>query len=152
MTVERTSAVERLRTVLQINAGFSLGSGLLLAVGAQPLAPAIAPGLSAVAGIPLWGIVMVVGLGVVAFALEVLRVARYVAIPAGSAWRICIADGLWVAGSLALLLLAGTHLSGMGIALVAAAGAVVAVFTLLEQRALRGLAHREEAALPSATG
>lgn len=85
-----------LRRALNANAAFSAASGLLLALGAVPVARFL--GIAPYA----WG-VAAVGLGLLGFAAEVARQARRKPVDARRVGAICAADLAWVVASRALL-------------------------------------------------
>jgi hypothetical protein len=139
---EQEAAAASLRSVLLINGGFSVGSGALLAIAAQPLADAFVPGVPAVGAVPLWGIVMALGIGVVVFGLDVLHTATWARMSILAGRIVFLADVAWVVGSVALLLLTGGALSALAVELVAVFAGIVAVFAWVEHRAVRGMQGR----------
>ena len=113
------------RGVLRANAAFSVVSGAVLAAGAPTWAPAF--------GDVDPRVLVAVGAGVVGFGAVVAVVGRA---PGRRALAVLgVLDGVWVAGSAALLAAAGRHLTAGAWAAVLGVAAVVGVLGVLEVRA-----------------
>lgn len=120
----------RLRTVLRVNAGTSLLSGLIMAA---------APGMVddvLDTGHPGW--VRVVGIGLLLFAIDVAVASTIKRTSMLAATRmIIVGDIAWVLASVVTVLL-GWY-SGLGIVAVLAVAAMVDTFAVLQWRAMRPL-------------
>lgn len=127
-----------LRTTLNINAVFTALSGFALVLFAAPLARLLTPA-TAVAGLPVDTILMLLGAGLVLFGLAAGWIARGVPISMPLARAIFWADVAWVAGTVLLLLAAGSWFSLGGLIAVIAVGLVVADFATFEYLGLRRL-------------
>lgn len=129
-----------LQRTLRRNAGFSAVSGLALLVAAGFLAGALFRGLEGLFGFSMVTVLRIVGVAVVVFAGGVYLVSRYLVSRAGPrrglVVAIIVADGAWVAASLALVVLAGDFLTPAGLAAVTAVSLVVAAFGMAEWRGL----------------
>lgn len=115
--------IERLRTVLGANALVSGLAGLGAAVAAEPVADLL--------GTDHTGIVRIVGIGLVLFALDlvILRAAPHRWLVAGSK-AVAGADAAWSVGTV-VVALSGT-LDPVGVAVVLATGVMTAEFAYLE--------------------
>lgn len=121
-------SARQLRAALRVNASFSLLSGFAMAAAGWFIARPWGLG-------PRW-LVPAAGLGVLGFAVMVARVAVQ-RVPALRAWSaaVIVADLGWVAGSVAVLLLARPHAAGA-----IAVAAVAAVVGLIAAAQAVGLA------------
>jgi len=120
-----------LRLALLGDAAASAGTGLLLALGAAPLAPLL--------GLPQ-GLLLAAGLLLLPYAAWVAVVGRGPAAPRNAVAAIIAINAIWVADSLLLLALSpriGLAPTGLGVALVVFQAAVVAGFALLQWVAMR---------------
>lgn len=113
-----------LRAALLSNAAFSAVCGVSIVLVDDRLARELG-------GLPPW-ILWVLGISLIGFAGLVLRVSRSRPIDGTWAAGISTADGLWVAGSLALLGAGPVTLTPLGSALVAAVAVVVLAFGSLQ--------------------
>lgn len=115
--------IERLRTVLGVNALVSGLAGLGAAVAAEPIADLL--------GTDHTGIVRIVGIALVLFAVDlaILRAARHRWLVAGA--KVAAgADAAWSVGTI-VIALSGT-LDPVGVAVVLATGVMTAEFAYLE--------------------
>ncbi len=120
-----------LRYTLRGNAAFSAVSGVIAILAAAPIAAFM--GLAS----PL--ILLVIGVGLLPFAFLVYKVSTMTAVKPLFAKEILALDLLWIAGSLAILLVDWPPLTTNGRRLVAVLADIVAVFALLEFVGLRRL-------------
>lgn len=118
-----------LRAALLSNAAFSAVCGVSIVLVDDRLARELG-------GLPPW-VLWVLGIGLIAFAGLVLRVSRSRPIDGTWAAGISAADGLWVVGSLILLVLDPTGARPLGLGLVAAVALVVLTFGVLQVIGLR---------------
>lgn len=116
-----------LRNSLRANAAFSALSGLVLSLGASPVAEAIGLGDAR--------ILLAVGLGLLGFAGYVAFLASRPEIALGAAMAVVTADLAWVAGTGALVLLDVLSRTGATAAIVVAD--VVLLFALLQWLGVR---------------
>lgn len=117
-----------LRRVLLADAVASAATGLLLAFGAQPLAPLL--GLPAV-------LMQTAGWMLLPFALLVALLALRRPISRAGTWAVIAVNAFWVLDSLALLVFGQVAPTLAGHAFVIAQAMVVALFAELEFSALR---------------
>lgn len=115
--------IERLRTVLALNAATTAVAGIVCAVAAEPVAGLLSTEHA--------GVVRVVGVGLVLFAADllVLRAAHPRRLVVGSKVA-AVADAGWSAGTV-IVALAGL-LDPLGVALVLATGLVTGALAVLE--------------------
>ena len=140
-----------LRRTLRLNGEFSVLSGLVFMLAAGFLAGALFRGVDGLFGLSLSTVVLIVGAAVVVFGVDVFLVSLLGRPRWGVVAAVMVTDVGWVAGSVALVVLARPFLTGAGIAVVVAVAAVVAAFAVAEWRGLRRL--REAAPLrPSLAG
>ncbi len=127
-TASMSTATDRpLRFALRLDATASGALGVLGVVAAPLLA-----GLLGLPAPVLFGI----GVFFVVFAASLLLLASRPVIPRGAARTVVIGNAAWVVGSVAAALLAASP-TGLGVAVVLAQAAAVAVFAHLQRRGLR---------------
>ena len=124
-----TSRPEVLRNVLLVDAGACLASGALMSLGAGTLAR--------LTSIPE-PLLFYAGLALVPVALVMAVVATRM-LSAAPVWLIVVGNGLWVAGSVWLLLSAISP-NAIGTLYIAAQALVVSALTCLEARGAAALA------------
>lgn len=118
-----------LKTTLFINAGSSAITGLVLAVGAVPVADWL--------GIPTW-VAVVVGIGLLGFAVSVTMTARN---PRPDAVRqIIIADVAWVIGAVIVIFGFPGSMTTAGLRALGLISLAVAGFAILQTLGLRRVA------------
>lgn len=113
-----------IRRALRFNALFSAVSGLALATGSYAIGPRI--GVE-----PSW-IVLAVGLGLLPFALDLFVNASRSKVDLGKVKMAIAGDFVWVAASIALIVIDPTGLTISGFVTVAFVAAVVADFAVLQ--------------------
>ena len=121
-----------LRLALRGNGAFSLVSGLILAVGARPIALFMGAGSTAV--------YLILGIALIIFGLDLFWVAAKDVIDRRLAWTAVILDIIWVVASYTLLLGGWLSLAPAGnwtIALLAEAVAVFAIWQIIGLRRSR---------------
>ena len=128
-----------LRRTLRLNAEFSVLSGLVFVLAAGFLAGALFRGVDGLFGLSLSTVVLIVGAAIVVFGVDVFLVSLLGRPRWGVVAAVIVADVGWVAGSVALVVLARSFLTGAGMAVVVAVAAVVAAFAVAEWRGLRRL-------------
>lgn len=117
-----------LRGALVANAGFSAISGAVLIVASVPLAEVLE--------VPTW-LLIVIGAGLIPFALVVLRTARR---PEPSDVRAVIAaDVGWVVVAIGVLIVAGSAMAPTAVVALSVVTVIVADFALLQYVGLRGV-------------
>ncbi len=115
-----------LRSALVANAGFSALSGAVLVVASVPLAEVLE--------VPAW-LLIVIGAGLIPFALGVLRTART---PEPSDVRAIIAaDVGWVVVAIGVVILAGSAMATTAVVALCVVTVIVADFALLQYVGLR---------------
>lgn len=115
-----------LTTTLGANALFSGLSGVLLTIGAVPMADWL--------GIPIW-ISVAVGVGLMAFSAQVAMTARD---PQPAAVRmVIISDVAWVVSAVVLIALFPGSMSDQGLVALGLVTGAVAVFAILQTIGLR---------------
>lgn len=120
--MKSTDPQSLLRFALRANAIFSAGSGIALLAASGTL--------GAVLGVePSW-ILLAIGASLVVFAVGLFRNSLLDRVPLGEAKVAVALDVAWVAGS--AVLLAASILTPWGDAVVAAVGAVVSLFAVLQ--------------------
>ena len=118
-----------LRRALRANALFSAVSGTALATASYAIGPRI--GVE-----PSW-IVLLVGLGLLPFALDLFANARREIVDLSRVKMAMAGDMAWVAGSIAVIFIDPTGLTTAGIVTISTVAAVVADFALLQWIGLR---------------
>lgn len=118
-----------LRRALLANAAFSAVSGVAMLAFAESLAAEL--------GVPWGGLLPGLGLGLLGFAVLLVRVARARRIGLRTAGAISAADGLWVAGSGALVWTDPTGMTSLGRWLVLGVADVVLLFALAQAWGIR---------------
>lgn len=135
-----TASPDRLlRRTLWANAGLSLLSGAGLALFAGPLARLAVPAPVSVAGLDLATVLVMLGIGFVAFGGLCAWVAARPALPLAWGRAIFVLDAGWVAISAVLLSLPGVWTTA-GVIGIAGMALVVADLAILEYLGLRRLA------------
>lgn len=115
-----------LTSTLTVNASLSAITGVVLVVGAAPLPDWL--------GIPTW-VSVLLGIGLVLFAVQVLRVARS---PFRSqVIQVIGADIAWVIGAAIVILVFPGSMSTVGLWALGGVTTVVALFALLQTVGLR---------------
>ena len=127
-----------LRTTLKINGVFTAASGLALVIFAGPLARLMTPS-TAVAGLSVDTILMLLGAGLIVFGIAAAAIGRGAEVSVPLAQAIFWADVAWVVGTVVLLLAAGSWFSLAGLIAVIVVGLVVADFATFEYLGLRRL-------------
>ena len=127
-----------LRRTLWGNAAFSVVSGALLAIFAQPFAAAASSAQPSLLGLDLATLFQLLGSGVVVFGALCAWVASRAELPRGLAQVIFVADIAWVVGSVLVLALPAGW-TGAGIAGIAVLALIVADLAILEYLGLRRL-------------
>ncbi|HEX5830037.1 MAG TPA: hypothetical protein VFY16_03580 [Gemmatimonadaceae bacterium] len=128
MSSEHKRAPLALRTVLLLDAAATSATGLLLAVGAGPLAPVL--------GLPA-GLLRGAGVVLLPFAAALAWLATRPGVMRRAVWTIVVANLLWVVDSALLLLGGWFDPTQLGHAFVSAQALVVALFAGLQWAALR---------------
>ena len=123
-----------LKNALLANAGFSGLSGAVLLLGAGPVA--------GVLGLEQVWLLRILGVILLAFAAQLVELARRPTPHRGLTWYVIANDCAWVAGSAMLLLGWPELLSVTGRWLVAAVAIVVLLFADLQWLGLRRVASR----------
>ena len=118
-----------LRRTLQANAVFSLATGLLLAVDAEPIA--------AFMGLPWPGALVAVGLATLAYAALLFLATRRAPIDRRHALGFVIADAAWVVASAIVALSGWVPLATAGVWAILIVADIVAVFAVLQYVGLR---------------
>lgn len=118
-----------LRRAIQGNGAFSLTSGLVLALGAKPIAAFM--GLEATAVFIALGIVLLI------YGVDLFWVASKVEIDRRLAWTAVILDIFWVAGSYVLLLAGWLPLTVAGKWTIILLAEVVSIFAIWQYIGLR---------------
>ena len=118
-----------LRFALLADAASCGAMGLLLALGAQPLAPLL--------GLPA-GLIQPVGFALLPFAAFVAWIGTREPIGAGLAWTVVLINALWVIDSFVLLGWPGLAPTGLGHLFVVVQALAVAALAALQAVALRG--------------
>ena len=134
--MKASSSEYLLRMSLRANAAFSAISGVILATGAF----AIAPGIGVE---PSW-IVLIVGLGLLPFAVDLFINSRREKIDVSRVKQAIVGDALWVVASIAVLTVNPTGLTGIGFAAVTAVAVVVSEFAFFQWLGLRRAQDDEE--------
>ncbi len=129
MTTQPIAKGALLRRALLGNALFSGLSGLVLLVGFAPVGRLV--------GFELPWLYVALGMGLVLFALGLIRSARRPQINRAEARAASLMDAAWVLGSVALLLVPGLPLTMAGRWLIGLVADVVALFALLQWLGLR---------------
>lgn len=115
-----------LTSTLTVNASLSATTGVALVVAAAPLTDWL--------GIPTW-VGLLLGLGLVLFAVQVLRVARR---PGRTqVIQVISADVIWVVGATTVILVFPGSMSTAGLWALGAVTAAVALFAVLQAVGLR---------------
>ncbi|WP_218030294.1 hypothetical protein [Pseudonocardia hydrocarbonoxydans] len=132
-TGSRTSAPTRdggrlLRRALRLDAAASGALGVAALAAAPALAGLLGPPTPVLLG---------VGAFLALFAAGLLVLAARPAIPRPAAWTVVLGNAGWVAASVATAVLAAPVLTGLGVAVVLAQAAAVAVFADLQWLGLR---------------
>lgn len=115
-----------LRRTLFVNAATSGMAGAALVVGFGPLSDWL--------GIPRWTS-LVLGIGLILFAVQVLRVARSPLRP--QVVQVIGADAVWVVGAAAVIVVFPASMSTVGLWALGGVTAVVALFAVLQTIGLR---------------
>jgi hypothetical protein len=118
-----------LRRAIQGNGAFSLTSGLVLALGAKPIAAFM--GLGATAVFVTLGIVLLI------YGADLFWVASKAEIDRRLAWTAVILDILWIAGSYLLLLAGWLPLTVAGKWTIVLLAEVVSIFAIWQYVGLR---------------
>jgi hypothetical protein len=133
-----------LRRTLWGNAIFSVVSGALLAIFAQPFAEIAALGPVAVMGLDLATVFDLLGLGVIAFGALCAWAASRETMPEGLVRLIFAGDLAWVVGSVLVLAVPATWTTA-GFAGIVVVALIVADIAILEYLGLRRLSARSAA-------
>ena len=118
-----------LRRAIKGNGVFSLTSGLVLALGAKPVAAFMGAGTTAV--------YLILGIALIIFGVDLLWVASKDAIDRLLAWTAVILDIIWVVASYTLLLAGWLPLTTTGNWTVALLAEAVTVFAIWQTIGLR---------------
>ncbi len=132
----------QIRRTLRWNAEFSAVSGLAMVAAAGLVAGLLFRGVDGPFGLSMAGFLRIIGIVVLAFAVDVFLVSLAKRPRRLFVAAIMVADWLWVAGSLVLVFLARDLLTTGGIAAVLVVAAVVAGFGVAEWRGLGRLRRR----------
>ncbi|QJY45701.1 hypothetical protein [Pseudonocardia broussonetiae] len=125
----RTSDGGRLlRRALRTDAAASGALGVLALAAAPALVDLLGPPAPVLVG---------VGAFLVVFAAGLLVLAARPVVPRPAAWTVVLGNAAWVAGSVLATVVAGPSLTGLGVAVVLAQAAAVAVFADLQWLGLR---------------
>lgn len=125
----RTSDGGRLlRRALRLDAVASGALGVVSLGAAPALVDLLGPPAPVLVG---------VGAFLVVFAAGLLVLAARPVVPPPAAWTVVLGNAAWVAGSVLATLVAGSSLTGLGVAVVLAQAAAVAVFADLQWLGLR---------------
>lgn len=127
-TIATTAASPFLRRVLLVDAATSGAAGLVLALGAGPLAGLL--------GVPE-GLLRAAGVVLLPFAAFVLWIGTREAVPRRAVWAVILANGLWALDCLALLLSGRIAPTGLGLGVIAAQALAVALLAELQYVGLR---------------
>lgn len=119
-----------LRLALRIDATASGALGVLGVAAAPLLADLLGPPASVLFG---------VGVFFVVFAAALLVLASRRTIPRPAAWTVVIGNAAWTVGSVVATIVAAGTLTGLGVGIVLAQAAAVAVFADLQWMGLRRL-------------
>jgi hypothetical protein len=117
-----------LRFALRLDAAASGALGLLALVAAPPLAGLLGPAAGALRG---------VGAFLVAYALGLVLLAAREAIPRAGAWTVVVGNALWALSSIGAVVAGRETFTVLGVAVVLAQAAAVAVFAYLQWLGLR---------------
>ena len=118
-----------LRRALRSNGVFSLVSGLILALGAQPI--------SAFMGLAATAVFLTLGIVLILYSIDLFWVASRTEIDRRLAWTAVILDIIWVAASYTLLLGGWLPLTTAGNWTVALIAELVAIFAIWQYIGLR---------------
>ena len=124
-----TSSSSLLQRAIQGNGAFSLLSGLIFILAANPVA-AFLGGVSST-------VLMALGVGLLIYAADLFFVARQSPIKPLYAWLFIIADIAWVLGSALLLMTDWVAFTNAGWWTVAIVADIVAVFAILQYVGLK---------------
>lgn len=125
----RTSDGGRLlRRALRTDAAASGALGVLALAAAPALVDLLGPPAPVLVG---------VGAFLVVFAAGLLVLAARPQVPRPAAWAVVLGNAAWVAGSVLATVVAGSSLTALGVAVVLAQAAAVAVFADLQWLGLR---------------
>ncbi len=113
-----------LRATMRANAAFSTVSGLILAAGSYAIGPRI--GVE-----PSW-IVLIVGLGLLPFAFELITNSRKQIVDLGRVRQAVAGDFAWVIASVVIMFVDPTGLTTTGYIAISGVAVVVATFALLQ--------------------
>ena len=128
-TTTRTSDGGRLlRRALRLDAAASGALGVVSLAAAPALVDLLGPPAPVLVG---------VGAFLVVFAAGLLVLAARPVVPRPAAWTVVLGNAAWVAGSVVATVVAGSSLTGLGVAVVLAQAAAVAVFADLQWLGLR---------------
>lgn len=130
-TVMQQDKAARLRNTLKVNALASGGSGLIMLVGANVLAPFMSVDNAA--------LLMALGVGLLIFAAGVFRSAIETPLDANKGKIIFALDIVWVVGSWLLLMADPLTLTNEGKWIVLILADIVALFAVFEYFGLRRL-------------
>ncbi|OZM82397.1 hypothetical protein [Pseudonocardia sp. MH-G8] len=117
-----------LRIALRLDAAASGALGLLAVGAAAPLSGLLGPGEGVLRG---------VGAFLVVYALALVAVAAGSVISRPAAWTVVIGNSVWVLGSIGAAVAGRAELTTLGIAVVLAQAAAVAIFADLQWLGLR---------------
>lgn len=117
-----------LRFALRLDAAASGALGLLALAAAAPLAGLLGPAASALQG---------TGAFLVAYALALVLLAAREPIPRAGAWAVILGNTVWVLSSIGAVVAGRETLTALGVAVVLAQAAAVAVFVDLQWLGLR---------------
>lgn len=117
-----------LRFALRLDAAASAGLGVL--------ALAAAPVLDDLLGTPA-AVLRGTGAFLVAYALALVVLATRPTIPRPGAWTVVVGNAVWVLGSVGAVVLGRDQLTGLGVGVVLAQAAAVALFAELQWSGLR---------------
>jgi hypothetical protein len=120
-----------LRRILVLDALVSGAAGLLMALAAAPLQEWL--------GVPA-GLLWYAGLLLLPWAALLALLARSQSLPSGAVVAVIVLNGLWVAGSIVVLLAGTIQPNALGYAFVLVQAAAVAVLAELETVGLRRVA------------
>ncbi|MBW0089133.1 hypothetical protein I4I73_07465 [Pseudonocardia sp. KRD-184] len=125
----RTSDGGRLlRRALRLDAAASGALGVVSLAAAPALVDLLGPPAPVLVG---------VGAFLVVFAAGLLVLAARPVVPRPAAWTVVLGNAAWVAGSVLATVVAGSSLTGLGVAVVLVQAAAVAVFADLQWLGLR---------------
>jgi hypothetical protein len=136
--VMNASTDRLLRRTLWGNAAFSILSGAVLAIFAEPFAEVAAQAPSTLLGLDLATVLELLGAGVIVFGALCAWVASRPTLPQAWARVILGADLAWVAGSALVLALPATWTT-IGVAGIVVVALIVADLAILEYLGLRRL-------------